>query len=74
MENNQEQNEWKTIPLKDLFSETDFKKVLYLLNTNKLVELKEFLISKRQELESKIVMPEYLYYYLQYLKQSGVIN
>jgi hypothetical protein len=28
--------------------------------------IKEFLISKRQELESKGVLPEYLYYFLQY--------
>jgi hypothetical protein len=63
MENSTEQpSEWKEVSLNDLFSNTDLKVIEGLIHKK---GLKEFLISKRQELESKGVLPEYLYYFLE---------
>lgn len=69
MENSKGQ-EWKEIKLNELFNEDDILNMYHLIIQNKLSELKGLLISKRQELESKGVLPEYLYYYLQSIKDK----
>jgi hypothetical protein len=61
---------WKTISLEELLSKEDIRKVKDLLKKDDMKGLKELLQSREVTLMEKGVLPTYLYYYLQYAKNT----
>lgn len=60
----------KTVQLSDLLDEEQIKQVAAIMNqerySQRITELKEYLGSLREQLESKGILPEYLAYSLEY--------
>lgn len=55
----------KIIKLSALFNSKELGQLLYFINSNDWAGLRIFLNSKKENLEKKGVLPDYLYYWLQ---------
>lgn len=64
---------WKTISLGEILTEKEIKDCINFLDKNELPKLGEYLNNRKQELELKGVVADYLYYLLQNLRNEGKI-
>lgn len=55
----------KTIKLSALFNSKELGRILDFLNSNDWAGLRIFLNSKKEDLEKKGVLPDFIYYWLQ---------
>jgi hypothetical protein len=62
---------FKTVELKDLLSDCDLVQVESFVNKDDWNGLREFLRSKEKELMSRGVVPDYLYYQIEYNVKYG---
>ena len=56
----------KTIQLNEIFDDDEIQIMINHINSNELTQLRKFLNSKKTKLEKVGILPDYLYYYLQY--------
>ena len=64
---------WKTVSLGDILSEAEIKDCINFLDRNELQKMREYLNARKEELELKGVVADYLYYLLQNLRNTGKI-
>jgi len=58
--------DWKEIKLEELFDSNELNLLLELINENDFTRIREFLNTRKEKLEKKGVLPDYLFYYLKY--------
>jgi len=64
---------WKTIKLTELLNPDEIVKVRTYMNTGNWTSLKGFLQERRKKLEARGVLPDYLFYYLQWFKKRSEV-
>jgi hypothetical protein len=64
---------WKTMELGELFDRDELRKVAGFMKSENWDGLKTFLRERKEKLEAKGVLPDYLFYYLQYIKKRNEV-
>lgn len=66
----------KTVQLRELLTEKQLKKVVRILRAppspERAAELKEYLVSQRESLELKGILPLYLFYMIEFLEMKAM--
>jgi hypothetical protein len=57
---------WKTIELGELFDNSELNLLMELINENDFAKIREFLNARKEKLEKKGVVSDYLFYWLKY--------
>lgn len=62
--------DWKTIEMKELFTDEEIKEITKLLNKKDYDALRKFLREREKKLAEKGILPDYLFYYLQFVAEQ----